>query len=84
MNVSDWQKAENQKERKNLEQQGFEFEITADGYTVRFKGEWVGGASVKLPREKHLHWKHRDANLRDNLESALRAAKRSKFLTPSV
>jgi hypothetical protein len=44
---------------------------------VRFKGDFVGGASVLLPRSNPLHWKHRRANLRDNLGSAVSLALRS-------
>lgn len=77
MNISDWQHQENQKRAASLRATGFELEVTADGYFVRFQGKGLGGAGVLLPRAKPLHYKHRAANLRDNLSSALIVAERS-------
>lgn len=77
MTVADFQHDINQRRKAELEAHGFEFAINADGYEVRFKGDFVGGASVLLPRSKPLHWKHRCANLRDNLGSAVSLALRS-------
>jgi hypothetical protein len=56
---------------KQLESKGYEFSITANGYFVSYKGKGVGGASVKLPRSKPLHYKHREANLKENLQQAV-------------
>jgi hypothetical protein len=74
--LADFQHKCNQEAKQRLESLGFDFNITADGYEVRYRNEWVAGASVMLPREKPLHWKHRIANLRDNLNSAVIAAQR--------
>lgn len=74
MNIPDWQHNENVKEAKRLRGLGFELEVTANGYFVKFKGKGLGGASVLLPRSKPLHWRHRAANLRDNLAAAVRHA----------
>lgn len=76
MNISDWQHERNRAEMRKLEAEGFEFEITADKYAVRFKGEWVGGAGVSLPRQNFRHWKHAIADVRDKLNSALSLARR--------
>jgi len=54
-----------------LRKSGYKFDITADGYSVFFGDKFVSGASVMLPRAKPLHWRHRMANLKDNLRSAL-------------
>lgn len=77
--LADFQHKFNQEERNRLESLGFNFHVTADGYEVRYCGQWIHGASVMLPREKPLHWKHRIANLRDFLDSAVREAQRSKY-----
>lgn len=82
MNVSDRQHSENLKSLKLLESQGFKFEIDADRYMVRLNGNFVGGAGVKTPRERKLHWRHRAANVRDNLESAVILAKRNIAALP--
>jgi hypothetical protein len=77
MNISNWQHKENRKRAAALRAMGFELEVTADGYFVRFRGKGLGGASVILPRQKPLHYKHREGNLRDNLSSAIIVAERS-------
>ena len=76
MNISEWQHEQNRKELASLEAQGFTFKINADGYSVHLNGEFVGGAGVKLPREKPLHWRHAIANRRDNLQGAIILARR--------
>lgn len=55
----------------NLKREDLSFNYNADGYMLMYKGEFIGGASV-LPRSKPLHWRHREANLRDFKESAQR------------
>lgn len=76
MNISDWQHQQNRKRAEELRAQGFDFTVTGDGYTVRYQGDWVCGASVKLPREKPQHWRHRQADLRDHLNAAVLEAER--------
>lgn len=76
MNIPNWQHDQNVDESSRLKSLGFDFEITSDGYFVTYKGTGLGGASVRLPRSKPLHWRHRAANLRDNLASAIRMAQR--------
>lgn len=71
MNISDHRHKENIKELLARRSQGYEITVTADGYSVRKGALFVCGASVRLPREKPLHWKHAEANRRDNLASAL-------------
>lgn len=76
MNISNYQHEQNRKNQLKLQEQGFEFEVSADGYFVKCKGQGLGGASVRLPREKPLHYKHRDANIRDNLAAAISLAQK--------
>ncbi|WP_194727465.1 hypothetical protein [Noviherbaspirillum malthae] len=76
MNISNWQHDQNVDESSRLKKLGFDFDITADGYLVKYNGTGLGGASVRLPRSKPLHWRLRAANLRDNLAAALRIAQR--------
>lgn len=63
---------------KSLEADGYRFKINADGYFVWFGEQGLGGASVKLPRDKPLHWRHRDANIIENTTQAIRLAERHK------
>jgi len=63
---------ENRKQLGEYKKAGFEFEITADGYSVKFQGKWIGGAGVLLPRQRRLHWKHAAQNRTDFLDAALR------------
>jgi len=77
MNISDYEHESNRKKAQQLGALGFELEVNADGYFVRYQGQGLGGARV-LPRAKPLHWRHRAANLRDNLSAAVRLAERSK------
>ena len=59
-----------------LMEMGYEFEVDANRYFVKFQGKGLGGASVKLPREKPLHWRHAKANRRDNLIHAVSLAEK--------
>ena len=71
MNISDWQHKENLKELATQHAKGYKITVTADGYSVWLGALFIAGASVKLPREKPLHWKHAAADRRDHLNSAL-------------
>lgn len=71
MNISDCRHKENLKEIAVRIAQGYKITVTADGYSVWKGALFIAGASVKLPREKPLHWKHALANRRDNLDAAL-------------
>lgn len=62
--------------REQLTAAGYRFKVTADGFFVWFGEQGLGGASVRLPRQKPLHWRHRDANIRDNEASAVCLAAR--------
>jgi hypothetical protein len=50
---------------------GYRWVSDGDRYQVWYKDEYLGGASVKLPRDKPLHWKHRVANIVDNFTAAM-------------
>lgn len=74
--MSEWE-YKNYRDRKlSLEQQGYLFKITADGYDVYRNGVFVYGPGVKLPRENPLHHSHAKANMRDNLQAAVISAER--------
>lgn len=77
-NISAWQHQENVKRMTDLKTKGYKFDITADGYSVWFGDKFLGGASVMLPRSKPLHWRHRSANMKDNLNTCLVIIDRSK------
>lgn len=53
-----------------LSRKDFTFKSDADGYMIYYKYHPIGGAGVKLPREKPLHWRHRNADLRNNRKYA--------------
>lgn len=51
----------------------FTYSADANGYMIFYRGKPIGGAGVKLPREKPLHWKHARANVKENGEQARRS-----------
>jgi hypothetical protein len=61
---------------RELEADGYEFKIDADGYFVSFNGKGLGGAGVRLPRAKPLHWRHRRSNIIDNTAAAISMAEK--------
>lgn len=75
--IPPWQHQLNVKRLEELRKKGYEFIIGADGYSVKKDGKFLGGASVKLPREKPLHWQHARANMKENVEQALLVVDRS-------
>jgi len=75
-NISDSQHQENRRALEKLKTAGFEFECDADHYRVAFKGEFIRGAGVRLPRSKPLHWRHAEGNRRDNLANCVNEARR--------
>lgn len=71
-NIPDYQHQANVELRETLERQGFKFEITSQGYRVEDNGHFIAAAgTLQKP-----HGRYREANLRDNLESALHHAMR--------
>ncbi len=61
--------------------EGYEFTYNADGYSVKYKGTFLGGAGVKLPRAKKLHWRHANANIVENRIQCINIAhKHEQFL----
>ncbi len=55
-----------------IKREKLSFTYTADNYMLQYKGQNIGGAGVKLPRDKRLTSKQRAENLRDFLASAER------------
>ena len=76
--MTDFEHDINLKKATQLKEEGYEFEYDADSYKVVFKGKFVGAAGVKLPRNKPLHWKHRRANIKDNLSYCIITAEHHK------
>jgi hypothetical protein len=76
--ISDFQNEMNLKQMKDLQDRGYKFEITSNGYTVWCKEEFVGGAGVKLPRESKSRRNAImiKADLRDYTQSAISTANR--------
>jgi hypothetical protein len=68
----------NVKRLEELRAKGFHFDITADGYQAWFSDKYLGGASVMLPRTKPLHWRHRSANIKENVKQCLYLADKVK------
>ena len=48
------------------------FTSHANGYTLTYGGQSIGGAGVLLPRHASLHWKHAQQNVKDFATSARR------------
>ena len=70
--IGPFEHQENVKRMRELTAKGFKFDITSDGYQVFGPNHtYYGGASVMLPRSKPLHWRHRVANIKNNIASAL-------------
>ena len=76
--LSDWENKENLKKLQQLSEEGFRFEYGADSYAVWYNEEYISGAGIGRPREKPLHYKHRDANIKDNREQCVITAERWK------
>ena len=69
--ISPEQHQTNVKRLNHLRTAGYKFDVTADGYRVWLGDRFLGGASVMLPRQNPLHWRHRAANIKDNVAQAL-------------
>jgi hypothetical protein len=76
--MTDSQYQLNLKKSALLNKEGYNFDYNADGYKVTFNGEFVGAAEVKLPRSKPLHWRHKQANIKDNLGQCIVTAEYHK------
>lgn len=74
--MTDYQTERNQSRLQELQAMGYQFEIGNNGYSVKFKGKFIHGASVLLPRSKPLHWKHAKANRRNHLDQSVRIAEK--------
>lgn len=67
---------------KNLTDLGYTFEYNAEGYLVKFNNNFVSSAGTiyyknpSMKRSKPKHWKHKQADLKDNFESCILAAER--------
>lgn len=48
-----------------MKREHLSYTYNANGYMIQYLGVNLGGVSVKLPREKPLHWRHARANLAD-------------------
>lgn len=53
-----------------MKREHFSYTADANGYMIQYLGVNLGGASVQLPREKPLHWRHARKNIADNKASA--------------
>lgn len=71
-NVPDYRHKANQEILKTLKESGYEFEISSQKYRVSFQGKFIASAGTLKPP----HGRYREANLRDNLETAVRVAMR--------
>jgi hypothetical protein len=76
--MQDWQHEQNLKLAQQLKEEGYELKYNTDGYEVWYQKQFIAGASVKLPRDKLLHWRHARANIRGFLENAIVVAQRHK------
>lgn len=57
----------------DMKREDLGYTYSADGYMLTYKGHNIGGAGVRLPREKRLSPTQRKGNLNDFRESAERA-----------
>ncbi|QLE46440.1 hypothetical protein FD723_40220 (plasmid) [Nostoc sp. C052] len=82
--MQDWQHQQNLQAAAKLQAEGYEFTITSDKYEIRYQGEFVHAAGVKLPREKKPHWQKARANVRDFWEIAISEAEKHKRRTSQL
>lgn len=69
-NIPDYEHNANLTLFQQLTDQGFKIEFGSQGYRVEHKGKFLGAAgTIKKP-----HGRYREANIRDNLQTALRLA----------
>jgi len=73
-----WEHEQNIKDCHAFEKEGYTFEVTSNGYFVRLYGSGLGGAGVKLPRDKPQHWRHARADREEYLKQAVMFARRHK------
>lgn len=80
-NIPDYQHEANQRLCASLRASGYKIEWTSRGYRVEFNGKFIGAAgTLNIP-----HGRYREANMRDNLQSALITAQRhASALLPSA
>ena len=69
-NIPDYQHQANRELTRSLTEQGYRFEVSSQGYQVTFKGVYIHGAG----NLQKCHGRYREANIRDNLETAVRVA----------
>ena len=71
-NIPDYQNDANLRLCASLRASGYKIEYTSRGYRVDYNGKFIGAAgTLNIP-----HGRYREANLRDNLQSALSVAMR--------
>lgn len=70
--------------KQELEKLGYSFKISANGYDVKYDGRCIAAASVLLPREKPLHWRHAKQNMIDFLEQAICSARNHHSMTKEM
>ena len=76
--VSEWEHKENKRRINELEEKGYIFKVSSDGYQVWFKSEYLGGAGVIEPRKSKTRrtMERKQADYKNYTESALRCAER--------
>lgn len=83
MNIAQYQQKQNFDDLPKLRYMGFKISFDENGYSVFFKDKFLGGVSVKLPREKPLKGCQGYNNRVEFLDQAIIVAKRSKFYIDS-
>ena len=47
-----------------MKREDFTYKIDSYGYTIKYKGQNIGGAGIN--GRPQMHWRHKQANLKDN------------------
>lgn len=56
-----------------MKRSDFDYTYNSDGYMIIYKGQNIGGAGVDLSnRTNFRHWRHKQADLKDNKQHAER------------
>lgn len=79
--ISDMEAQRNREEAVRLSSLGYKLTANCNGYDVWFRGVFLAGASVLLPRQKPLRGRQGQINCRENLDHAVRVALRHEALS---
>ena len=85
--MRDYEHEQNVRRYKELTSEGFQLSFNHEGYTVKYLGKFIAGAgtvyykakdNTTFKRDKPKHYKHKEADRRNHLQSCVAAAEQYK------